>query len=511
MKRIIDAFIKRYRGTACAALALCAATAIALPAQVQPDITGINLLDSFNGSNGATSDGGLIQGFNGDLYGTTYSGGTSTYCPEANCGTVFKLAPGGALTTLYNFCSTPVCEDGSKPNAPLALGANGDFYGTTHGDGANGYGTVFEITPGGALTTLYSFCSLPNCADGDNPEAGLVLATNGDLYGTTNQGGNSDGSGCGTVFKITPSGILTTMYTFCANGEQGGPANPGAPLIQATDQDLYGTTQYGGATGNGTVFRITLNGVLTTLYSFCSQTNCSDGRNPESALVQVPGSSRGVLFYGTTANSGASSNLFGGTAFSITGDAALTTIYTFCSLPNCVDGSTPSAGTGILRAANGSLYGTTFFGGEDTGCNGGGGCGTIFEIANGMLTTRASLDNTNGNNPQGGLVQATNGTIYGTTWAGGADNLGTVFSLAGGNPFVKTVPGAGVVGSAVKILGTFPKGATSVSFNGVAATFTNISAYELSAKVPTGATTGTVEVVMPSGTLSSYPPFQVLP
>jgi uncharacterized repeat protein (TIGR03803 family) len=188
------------------------------------------------------------------------------------------------FTSLYSFDVT----DGGLPYAALVQATNGDLYGTTVDGGASGYGTVFKITPGGTLTTLYSFCSQTGCIDGEHPYAGLVQATNGDLYGTTSLGGggtydNAIAYAGGTVFKITPGGTLTTLYNFCSQSNCTDGSYPNAGLVQATNGDLYGTTTGGGIYDNaiayagGTVFKITPGGTLTTLYSFCSQSNCMDG------------------------------------------------------------------------------------------------------------------------------------------------------------------------------------------------------------------------------------------
>src|ERR1017187_8616145 len=213
MTRIVNAFGKLNRGRrAYAVLVLCATTAVALPAQT------FTTLFSFDNTHGATPEGSLVQATNGYLYGTTFGGGTFNY------GTVFKITPSGTLTTLYGFAGYPT--DGAYPVAGLVQATNGDFYGTTWQGGPNaggngdGAGTIFKITPSGTLTTLYSFCSQSGCTDGNGPEwAGLVQATNGDLYGTTAAGGANGGtygSGAGTVFKISPSGTLATLYSFCS-------------------------------------------------------------------------------------------------------------------------------------------------------------------------------------------------------------------------------------------------------------------------------------------------------
>jgi uncharacterized repeat protein (TIGR03803 family) len=326
--------------------------------------------------------------------------------------------------------------------------------------GASNDGTVFKITPTGTLTTLYSFCSKSVCTDGNGPFAGLAQATNGELYGTTVWGGANTNpdfpGGGGTVFKITPSGTLTTLYRFCSQSGCTDGARPAAGLVQATSGELYGTTVAGGAntnpdfpSGGGTVFKITPSGTLTTLYRFCSQSGCTDGALPQAALVQA---SDGYL-YGTTSQEGANGNY--GTVFKITPSGALTTLYSFCSQSGCTDGS---------------------------------------------------MDG----NTAAGLVQATNGDLYGTTELDGANGDGTVFRLSVGlGPFVETLPTSGKVGAAVKILGTNLTGATSVSFDGTAAVFTVASASEITTTVPNGAATGTVQVVTPSGTLSSNVPFRV--
>jgi uncharacterized repeat protein (TIGR03803 family) len=183
------------------------------------------------------------------------------------------------FTTLVNFDGT----NGANPQAPLVQGADGNFYGTTVQGGAYGGGAVFKITSAGTLTTLYSFCaSGGSCPDGLWPYAGLVQASDGNLYGTTEGGGASD---AGTIFKITPSGALTTLYSLCTQNGDG--CYTFAGLVQASDGNFYGTTWVGGALDQGTVFKVTPGGTLTTLYSFCSQPNCTDGSDPTAALVQA--------------------------------------------------------------------------------------------------------------------------------------------------------------------------------------------------------------------------------
>jgi uncharacterized repeat protein (TIGR03803 family) len=431
------------------------------------------------------------------------------------------MTPGGKLTTLYSFCNQTNCTDGSQPRAGLLQGINGNFYGTTVERGAGACaghldcGTVFEIVPAGKLTTLYNFCSETGCTDGDGPFAGLVQAANGGFYGTTSYGGSSNACkfggytvGCGTVFSITPSGNLTTLYNFCANGYPHCTDGywPAAALLQATDGNFYGTTEFGGANGWGTVFEITPTGTFKTLYTFCSKAGCTDGGTPTGWLIQATDGD----FYGTTVAQGAK---LGGTVFKITPEGTLTTLYSFCLQGyNCTDdtiGEGPQAG--LVQGTNGRLYGTTVQGGGSHNCTYG--CGTIFELTQQgeawTLKTLHSFDLEDGWYPYG-LFQATNGNLYGTTYYGGAGSDGTVFTLdVGLGPFVRTLPTFGPVGTPVMILGNNLTGATGVSFNGTAATFTVVSDTEIETIVPAGATTGKVQVTTFSGTLVSNVAFRV--
>lgn len=449
------------------------------------------ILVNFDGADGEYSTASLVQGLDGNLYGTTYYGGADGQ------GTVFKMTPSGALTTLYSFCSQTGCTDGENPQAGLVLGTDGNFYGTTNYGGVNGggfHGTIFKVAPTGELTTLYSFCSQTNCTDGSVPTAGLVQGTDGNFYGTTYDGGVD---AKGTVFAITPKGALTTIYSFCSQGNCTDGSNPGAGLVQATDGNFYGTTHGGGAYDEGTVYEITPTGELTTLYSFCSQTNCADGAEPYAGgLIQATdGNFYGTTYYGGSYNFGA--------VFRITPNGMLTTLYSFCSQSGCTEGAYPKGS--LVQATGGNFYGTTQAGGTH-------GDGVIFEISpSGSFGGAVSLDEITGWGPEAGLVQATNGALYGTTYEGGADYVGTVFALGAGlRAFVETLPTSGTVGAAVKILGTNLKGATSVTFNGTPATFTVVLPTEITTTVPSGATMGTVQVTTPSGTLKSNVPFRVI-
>jgi len=240
---------------------------------------------SFQGCSGSCSAGALVLGSDGNFYGTTGYGGSY------NAGTLFKITPSGVLTTLHSFDGS----DGWLPDAPLTQASDGNFYGTTEYGGASDGGTAFKISPEYpyTLTTLYTFCSQPDCADGIAP-VGVVQAGDGNFYGPAFLGGNPNcPDGCGTVFKLTPAGVLTTLHSF--SGPDGD--YPEGRLLLGSDGNFYGTTGGGGAGNYGTVFKITLAGTLTTLHSF-------DGYNeypPYAGLLQA---TYGLL-YGTAAEGGA--------------------------------------------------------------------------------------------------------------------------------------------------------------------------------------------------------------
>jgi uncharacterized repeat protein (TIGR03803 family) len=481
MKRMVSAFV------------LCGTAAMVLPAQT------FTTLHNFDNTDGAAPTGALVQGADGNLYGTT----TGELGINDN-GTVFKISTNGAFTLLHSFDKT----DGTLPYGGLIQDLTGNFYGTTISGGLNrpaycseGCGTVFEVTANGTLTTLYGFCFQPGCTDGAGPYAGLVQAANGDFYGTTTFAGGSNDHG--TVFKMTADGALTTLHSFCSQSGCTDGYGAYTGLIQAANGELYGTTYYGGANGAGTVYKITPSGTLTTLYSFCSQTGCADGEYPDAALVQA---ANGDL-YGTTIKGGA--NLNHGTVFRITPGGELTTLYSFCSQSNCADGYTAN---GLIQATDGNFYGTTSEGGAYFN-------GTIFKITpGGALTTLYTFCSQSlcpdGYYPAAALVQATDGNFYGTAKYGGTNSYGTVFRLSVGlGPFVETQPTSGKVGSIVKILGTDLTGASRVTFNGTRAVFgvSSGSATEITTTVPAGATSGEVQVVTPGGTLSSNVSFRVVP
>jgi uncharacterized repeat protein (TIGR03803 family) len=471
--------------TACALLLFFAATAVVSPAQT---LTTLVNLDNSDGS----YPGSLVQATDGSLYGITVEGGTNfpktcTY----GCGTIFKITPDGAFTNLLSFEAT----NGDEP-VGLLQATNGYLYGAASAGGANGYGTIFAINLSGALTTLYSFSNDDSAEPQGLVQASpgpLVQVANGNLYGTTTYGGANDE---GSIFQITPAGALTTLYSF--KGMDG--IQPYGALVQASDGNLFGTTQYeGSSTGDGTIFKITPAGALTTLHRF----DGTDGAYPSGGLVQ---GTDGDL-YGTTRSGGAYDF---GTVFKITLAGALSTLYSFCAstdLGYCDDGATPEAG--LVHATDGNLYGTTVLGGANDK-------GTIFQITpTGAFASLHSFDGTDGGHPGAALTQDTNGDFYGSTNSGIKSNCtaaacGTVFRFSVGlGPFVKALPAVGQVGSTVRILGTDLTGATSVSFNRTPAAFIVASPTQILTRVPAGASTGKVQVITPGGTLLSNVGFVV--
>jgi len=391
----------------------------------------------------------LVLDNHGNLYGTTLGGGTvlTQECgEESGCGMVYELSPlpDGTWTEkiIYSFCNANndyTCPDGEGPWGGLAIDKSGNLYGTTQGGGANAGGVVFELTPpsiqGGPWTesVLYNFCSDKigsECVDGQWPASDLILDEQGNLYGTTADGGtghiSSNIAGAGTVFVLTrkASGWThTVLYSFCSQGQghhcpDGAYPNGGVTLREGT---LYGVTAAGGTSDyyGGTVYELSRGSAgwtETVIYNFTSSIG---GYNPEGQLSfgfggelfgtvyygganglgavfrlgeggaygdVAPATGRGPasgmlidpehkVLYGTTIGGG---NNFGGTVFQVSASGEATTLYAFCSQLNCIDGS--EAGSGLIEDASGNLYGTTVAGGTQTGFCVDGGCGVVYEI-----------------------------------------------------------------------------------------------------------------------------------
>jgi uncharacterized repeat protein (TIGR03803 family) len=374
----------------------------------------VTILHSFAGSyvsdccnDGASPTAGLVQGSDGNFYGTTSAGVFDGVVHCESCGTVFRIASdGGSYTNLYLFGSH--YYDGYSPLAGLVQGSDGDFYGTTAYGGSNNIGTVFRIASRGSYTNLYSFAGSPT--DGRFPQSELVQGSDGNLYGTTYYGGTSNN---GTVFRISPSGSETNLYSF---GSYPGDGNyPSCGLIQGSDGNFYGTTSHGGTSGEGSVFRISPSGSETILYSFAVPP--TDGNHPDAGLVQGTDGD----FYGTTFYGGAGANCGSdgcGTVFRISPSGTYTSLYSFGGSP---DGAFPEAG--LVQGSDGNFYGTTEGGGTN-------GAGAVFRISpSGSYTNLYSFGSPIGGRPEAGLVQGSDGNFYGTTYYGGTNGVGCVFAL----------------------------------------------------------------------------------
>jgi uncharacterized repeat protein (TIGR03803 family) len=315
-------------------------------------------------------------------------------------------APSYREKVLYNFCTLKNCADGQLPHAGLIRDAKGNLYGTTVGGGASGIGNVFKLDPTGKEIVLYSFTGTGG--DGQYPETDLIRDRNGNLYGTTLTGG--DGNGHGTVFKLNASGKETVLYRFMGGSDGASPNG----VFRDAKGNLYGTTYAGGGSGCyhgegcGTVFKLNPSGEETVLYRF---NGGSDGSGPTAGVIQ---DSKGNLF-GTTGHDG-DLGCECGTVFKLDKSGDETVLHRFISRLHR-DGNYPFAG--VIRDANGSLYGTTYSGGHSS-------YGTVFEIeaSGGETVLYSFMGGTDGRAPLGGLMRDTAGTLYGTTQSGGAHGYG---------------------------------------------------------------------------------------
>ncbi len=417
-----------------------------------------------NGEPSGASDSGIVaQGRDGNMYSTA---------PGTKMGTVFKITPAGALTVLHRFTGT----DGEGSASGLTLGTDGNFYGTTAGGGAFSSGTIFTISPTGKRTTLYSFTGLD---DGGDPVAPPIEGIDGNFYGTTGTGGSVGANG--TVYKITPAGVFSTLFSL--GGSFFGFSN--GPLVQGSDGFLYGTSTYGGVNvTRGMIFKTTFSGDFTDLFDF----NFDDGEAPIAPLVENSDGN----FYGDTAAGGADPD---GVIFKITPTGSFTQILNF----GCCQGG---AFGGMVLATDGNFYGTTY-----DGTVGGG----IFRLTpSGEYTVLYTFTCATGCLPMVTPLQHTDGKLYGDTSSGGSKNHGVFYSFdLGLAPFVRLVPQAAAYGSTAGILGQGFTGTTGVSFNGTPAAFKVSSDTFLTATVPAGATSGPVTVSTPAGVLTSNRSFLI--
>lgn len=285
---------------------------------------------------------------------------------------------------------------GATPR-PLMRANDGNFYGVCYAGGEHDFGTVFRMKPGGSVTTLHSF----NISDGFGPQGALIQASDGNLYGVTHTGGTGGSYPVGTVFRIDTFGVLTSLHTFL--GPDGG--RPDAGLVQASDGYLYGTTSDDGQFGNGTVYRIALDGTFQVMYQFGA--NANDGRWPHAALIQV----HDGRLCGTTYGGG---RWGGGVIYCMSLDGQMSNMHAFGAADNDASGSTNP----LVEGEDGSLYGTSNFGGSQ-------GQGAVFRLKpDGHIKVMDLWAR-----PSGGLLKASDGNFYGTAFWGGDPDLGWVYRV----------------------------------------------------------------------------------
>lgn len=372
-------------------------------------------------STGAAPQAELSLGADGAFYGTLSTGGT-----YGSAGAVFRMTQGGTLSTLASFYSNINGNlSGSGPQSDLVQGPDGNFYGTTKSAGANGSGTLFRMTPGGVVTILVSFAgSSPPL--GSSPICGLTLGADGNFYGVTQSGG---ASGSGTVFKMTPAGVFTTLVSFTGTSGSYPGSSPRAKLTQGADGNFYGSTATGGSNGFGTLFMVTPGGVLTTLVQFTGTTGSFPGATPTGALTQGTDGN----FYGTTSSGGAGNF---GTAFMVTPAAAFTPLVSFTGTTGAALGSSPKGA--LVQMDDGNFYGTTQTGGSGGGfgtffqLTPGGVLTTLVNLTGSTGSAPAS-------SPNGALVAGADGALYGTSSSGGLNNAGSIFKVTTGGQFTTLV------------------------------------------------------------------------
>ncbi|MEQ1739081.1 MAG: choice-of-anchor tandem repeat GloVer-containing protein [Methyloglobulus sp.] len=457
----------------------------------------VTTLHDLVGTEGRLPHGQLIQGRDGNLYGTTSSSSTIV-------GNAFRITPTGAYKVMHAF----IPKAGSLPPSPsvLMLGLDGNFYGTTTNGNAAG-GAVFKMTPAGVVTVLHQFGAVLN--DGYSIDNGILRPTppvqtaDGTLYGTTTSGGLN---GVGIVYKLTTTGIYSIIHHFVFGATEG--SRPSASLVVGNDGNLYGTSTIGGQpTGtSGTVFRITPSGIVKTLYNF----NAFDdgGYQPQAPLVKgVDGN-----FYGTTfgrADLSAQGNIF-----KITPAGVYTNLHSLDFFHDVTDGAYPNAG--LVEASDGFIYGVNSRGGVAPGLFAND-AGVVFNITKlGLYDVTHTFDKAiDGARPLYSLVQHTNGKLYGTTQFSKTGLVpagnGSVFSLdVGARPFALAQPSSGKAGGTIGLFGNFT-GVTSITFNGIPATSAGVGNTYRTVTIPAGAATGVIKINKPTGSVSGLNTFLVRP
>jgi len=407
-----------------------------------------------------------VQARNGEIYGTTAG-------PQGIDGSIFALSVSGRLAEPYIF------SDAASPAGGLTLGSDGYLYGTSYTGGGFGSGYLFKISPASVFTDLHDF---QDGSDGATPYSPPIQASDGNFYGTTIGAG-----GASTIYKYETGGTFTTILSLSTS--QG--AELADPLIQGSDGNLYGTAFVGGATGCGTVFKVSTGGEMLWNYSFpCG----SGGASPFGPLVQGADGN----YYGTTESGGAYDNY--GTVFKLDSTSGnVSILHRF----DYFDGN--NIFSGLTQGTDGNLYGVAASGGKA-------GFGTLFSISLGGVFKLLYNFGVSGKTPYSAPLQDTNGIFYGTTYAGGHYGYGTAYSLNMElGPFVAFVQPDAKVGQTAEILGQGLTGTSAVVFDGVAATeFSVVNDTYMTAVVPSGATTGPVVVTTPGGALTSNVSFRII-
>ena len=472
-----------------AAIALCGVT-------IQAHAQVYSPLYYFSGGSEPSHPAAILtQGRDGNLYGVSHSGGSSPNCANG-CGTIYQMTPSGSPDVIYSFNTSDGCSG-------LSLGSDGNFYGACSNGGAYGMGYVFQATPPPTqVNSLYSFCQQPSCPDGANPSDRPTQGADGNYYGTTIIGGANN---TGTVYRITPSGTLNTIWSFSTDPDI---SYPSGPLFLGSNGNLYGATK-GGNTAQpacppscGAVYEINNTGTsFKLLHRFVN--SLSDGATPNALIQDSNGN-----FYGTTLQGGTNGL---GTLFRILPqgeDSRDPSTFSPYSILYNFQSQTDGLPRGLTQASNGVLYGDAY------GSNQNGSLYGITPVAGSLVYSLAFTDTqTMGSHPDSALSH-TSGILYGVTDVGGTSNDGVFYSLSlsDGAAYCRPQVVVGQVGATIGILGQGFSSSSKVYFGNIQATsITLIGSNYISAQIPSGAQTGTLTVMTGSEKLNSLGPFYVLP
>ncbi len=462
---------------------------------------------------------GVALGTDGNLYGTGQNDGTGT-CGFDGCGLVYRLTPTGVWTVIYDF---PGGTGGSDPAPTPVEGSNGLFYGVTDysAPGFGCCGNVYSVNSTGTkFNILHTFEG--GSSDGSYPHAGLTVGSDGNLYGGTSSGGANDD---GVLFRVTPGGTFTVLYNLCSQSNCADGYDIEIPMVLASDGNLYGATYRGGAYGGGVFFRLSNSGVYTVINPGVDE-NGTVGRLTQG----TDGNLYGIFGAGGSGNYGQ--------IYSMTTSGVVTILHSFCQETNCTDGNSPS--TPVIQHTDGLFYGLTGTGGGGDECDSGDGCGVFYSLDVGLrafvqLVSTSGAEGTKvGILGQGftsssvvefGGVQATAISREGSTFIDATIPAGALTGAVSVTTGERTLtssqtfdvtptfagfdPPSGPVGTQVTFTGTGLTQTTRVTFNGTSAAFTVNSDTQVTATVPTGATSGKIRVITKGGSAASASSFTV--